>query len=55
LTAQDANIELSGSGSIIATVDGRVDAKVTAGSVELFGDVDEGTWEEIDGGTIDAP
>jgi hypothetical protein len=56
LTAGGADIEVAGAGSVTATVDGRVDAKVTgAGSIELFGDVTKGSWIEAEGGTITGP
>jgi hypothetical protein len=55
LTAESATIELDGPGIISATVDGRVDARAAGGgSVALYGDVVEGTWEESDEGTITA-
>lgn len=55
LTASGASIELEGEGNISATVDGRVDARASGGgSVELYGDVIEGTWEELEGGTVSA-
>ena len=55
LSAESARIELDGPGSISATVDGRVDARATGGgTVELYGDVMEGTWEESDGATVTA-
>jgi hypothetical protein len=55
LTARSASIELDGPGIISATVDGRVDARAAGGgSVELYGDVVEGTWEESDEGTVTA-
>jgi hypothetical protein len=54
-SAGAANIEVEGTGTLTATVDGRVDAKVTgAGSIELFGDVKKGSWIEAEGGTITA-
>jgi len=53
LTAEGANIELEGAGSIQATVDGRVDASVNgSGTIELFGDVTRGTWTETEEGSI---
>lgn len=53
LTAQAANIELEGSGSIQATVDGRVDASINgSGTIELFGDITRGTWTETEEGSI---
>lgn len=56
LTARGANIEVDGSGSISATVDGRVDARAAgSGSIELFGDVSEGVWEEVGDATITGP
>ena len=56
LTARGANIEVEGSGSISATVDGRVDARASgSGSIELFGDVSEGVWEEVGDSTITGP
>lgn len=56
LTAGAASIDLTGSGSISASVDGRVDARVEgSGQVDLYGDVTRGDWEEIDGGSVNAP
>lgn len=56
LSARRGTIELAGSGSITASVDGRVDATVSGtGEVELYGDVVRGTWEESGGGTISGP
>ena len=56
LTARGASIELDGSGSISATVDGRVDARVDgSGSVELSGNVIKGTWEASGGGVVTGP
>jgi len=53
LTAGGANIELEGPGSVLATVDGRVDASVDgSGSIELFGDITRGTWTETTEGSI---
>lgn len=53
LTAEAANIELEGPGSVQATVDGRVDASVNgSGTIELFGDVTRGTWTETEEGSI---
>jgi hypothetical protein len=53
LTAQGANIEVEGSGSVRATVDGRVDASVNgSGTIELYGDVTRGTWTETQEGSI---
>jgi hypothetical protein len=54
LTAQAADIEVDGEGTLSATVDGQVDARARAGSIELFGDVVEGTWSVTDEGSIDA-
>jgi putative autotransporter adhesin-like protein len=56
LTAGGADIQVDGAGSVTATVDGRVDAKVTGtGSIELLGDVTKGSWIEAEGGTITGP
>jgi hypothetical protein len=56
LLARRADLELSGAGEITATVDGRVDAKVSGtGSIELYGDVVRGTWDISDTGAIHAP
>lgn len=56
LTARGANIEVDGSGNITATVDGRVDARASgSGSIELFGEVSEGVWEEVGDSTITGP
>jgi Putative auto-transporter adhesin, head GIN domain len=53
LTASGAEIELEGIGSVLATVDGRVDANVDGeGIVELFGDVTRGTWTTTTEGSI---
>jgi hypothetical protein len=53
LTAQRADVEISGSGNVQATVDGRVDARIEGtGSIELLGDVDEGSWDEGDGSIV---
>jgi hypothetical protein len=53
LTAEGANIEVEGSGTIQATVDGRVDASVNgSGTIELYGDVTRGTWTETEEGSI---
>jgi len=53
LTAEAANIEVEGPGSIQATVDGRVDASVNgSGTIELYGDVTQGTWTETQEGSI---
>jgi hypothetical protein len=54
LTAQAADIEVDGDGTLSATVDGQVDARARVGSIELFGDVIEGTWSVTDEGSIDA-
>ena len=53
LTAQAADVEISGSGNVQATVDGRVDARIEGtGSIVLQGDVDEGQWDEGDGSIV---
>ena len=53
LTAEAANIEVEGPGSIQATVDGRVDASVNgSGTIELYGDVTRGDWTETEEGSI---
>lgn len=53
LTAEAANIEVEGAGSIQATVDGRVDASVNgSGTIELYGDVTRGDWTETAEGSI---
>src|SRR5690606_24172039 len=50
LTASGARIELDGSGSVSATVNGRVDARVDgSGDVDLYGRVLEGDFESPDG------
>lgn len=56
LEADAADIELEGSGTISATVNGRVDAAVDgSGGVELYGDVIQGTWTETEEGSINPP
>lgn len=69
LTAASANIELEGPGTITAAVEGAWirnrpcgcrdrahHATIEgAGNVELYGDVVRGTWEESDGGMVNAP
>lgn len=56
LEARRASIELRGSGNIVASVDGRVDATVEgSGTVELYGNVVQGVWEESGGGSVSAP
>jgi putative autotransporter adhesin-like protein len=53
LTAAGANIELEGSGSIQATVNGRVDARIEgSGTIELLGNVTRGDWSQTEEGAI---
>lgn len=54
LTAEAADIEVDGEGNVSATVDGQVDARARAGSIELLGDVIEGTWSVTEDGSINA-
>jgi putative autotransporter adhesin-like protein len=56
LDARRASIELHGSGNVVASVDGRVDATVEgSGNIELYGNVVQGVWEESGGGSVSAP
>jgi hypothetical protein len=53
LVADEARIELDGSGQLSVTVNGPVDARAAnGGSVDLFGRVRAGTLEEATGATI---
>jgi hypothetical protein len=54
LTAQAADIEVTGDGVVTATVDGQVDARASVGSIELYGDVIQGTWLASEEGSIDS-
>jgi hypothetical protein len=56
LRARSAGIELRGSGSVSATVDGVVDARVEgSGTIELLGNVIEGNWVVLNDGSVNAP
>jgi hypothetical protein len=56
LDTRRAAIELRGTGNITASVDGRVDASVEgSGTIELYGNVVRGVWEESGGGGVSAP
>jgi Putative auto-transporter adhesin, head GIN domain len=56
LRARSANIEVYGPGSVSATVDGVVDARVEgSGTIELAGNVIEGNWVVLDDGNVNGP
>jgi hypothetical protein len=56
LRARSANIEVDGSGSVSATVDGIVDARVEgSGTIELLGNVIEGNWLVLNDGAVNGP
>ena len=56
LRARSAGIELRGPGSVSATVDGVVDARVEgSGTIELLGNVIEGNWVVLNDGAVNGP
>lgn len=56
LRARSASIEVAGPGSVSATVDGVVDARVEgSGTIELLGSVIEGNWLVLDDGSVNGP